>query len=357
MDFYTLAHMAEDCILILTPGFPASEEDTSCLPPVQQFCLCLKDEFPAIKIVVVSTQYPFSRTNYKWHGISVFAAGGANGRGVRRLFTWLRTMLVLRDVGKRYNVGAVLSLWLGEAALLGSWFARRRKLRHLIWLQGQDAKAGNKYVRRIRPQPASLVAISRFVADELHRNHGLRPASIVANGIVPALFPPLNINERDIDILGVGSLIPLKNYEAFVRIIHRLSRERPALRAVIAGSGPEERGLSELSFRLGLAHNLKFVGQVPHAEVLRLMNRSRYFLHPSTYEGHSTVLLEALYSGCVTISAQPVSDHALQRFHLCATEDDMLNVLRSVEPGAPERVLVNDMRHSAREMGRALLKE
>jgi hypothetical protein len=121
---------------------------------------------------------------------------------------------------------------------------------------------------------------------------------------------------------------------------------------VLIGAGPEERNLQELAFRLGLQHNLKFAGSVPHPEVLNLMNRSKVFLHTSAYEGLSTVMLEALYSGCHVVARLPVADDPPPNFTLCSTDEEMTRAtLEQLEHSSQaQRVLVHDMGKTARRI-------
>jgi len=40
-------------LIILSPGFAANEEDTTCLPAQQSFILTLKKNFPSLNIIVI----------------------------------------------------------------------------------------------------------------------------------------------------------------------------------------------------------------------------------------------------------------------------------------------------------------
>lgn len=60
---------SKKALLILSPGFPESEADTTCLPPQQVFVRALKAEYPELHIIVLSFQYPFFAAEYDWHGM------------------------------------------------------------------------------------------------------------------------------------------------------------------------------------------------------------------------------------------------------------------------------------------------
>jgi glycosyltransferase involved in cell wall biosynthesis len=195
----------------------------------------------------------------------------------------------------------LLSFWFGECAFIGNFFARLNNLCHYSWLLGQDAKRGNKYFKWIKPRGDSLIALSDFLVREIKTNYKITPLHVVPVGIDASLFgePPL---KRDIDILGAGSLIPLKQYDVFIEVVAFLRNFSPHLKAVICGKGPELERLKAMAAAYKLENNLSFAGELPHQEVLALMQRSKIFLHPSNYEGFGAVLSEALYAGAHVVS-------------------------------------------------------
>jgi len=288
-------------LIILTPGFPESEADTTCVPSRQLFVKALKRNFPNLNVIVVAFQYPFIRSNYRFYGVNVISLNGKNKGKLYRGMVWLKAWRTLVKINNENNVIGILCFWLGECALVGNYFARLYKLKQLTWILGQDAKKHNPYFNLIKPKADSLIALSDFVAQEFYRTYSIRPKHIVPVGIDTSLFSDFT-SERDIDIMGVGSLIPLKRYALFVDIIEAIVQHRPAIKAIICGQGPEKDELLNLIETKGLKQNMTLLGEVPHTEVLQLMQRSRIFLHTSEYEGYGTVTSEALYSGAYVIN-------------------------------------------------------
>jgi glycosyltransferase involved in cell wall biosynthesis len=288
-------------LVILSPGFPKNESDTTCLPAQQSFVRSLKNNFPTLKIIVIAFQYPFLKTEYTWNDIEVIPFGGRDKGGVDRLFLWLRVWKKLQRLNRDNNIIGLFSFWCTECALVGKYFASRHGLEHYTWILGQDAKKDNGYVRWLRPRREELVAMSDFLAKEFFTNHSVRPKYIIPNGIDPSLYTNENF-KRDIDVLGAGSLIGLNQYEKFIEVINELTKELPDLQSVICGDGPEENNLQMLISKLQLGKNISLAGKKTHPEVLHLMQTSRIFLHTSSYEGFSSVCLEALYAGARVIS-------------------------------------------------------
>src|SRR5579864_4691250 len=101
----------QDQFIILTPGFPRDEDDTTCLPWLQAFVLSVKKLFPTLQLTIVAFQYPFEAKNYQWHGITVIAIGGANRTKLRRLLTWRKVWSWLNLLTRKTKTIGVLSLW------------------------------------------------------------------------------------------------------------------------------------------------------------------------------------------------------------------------------------------------------
>lgn len=316
-------------IIILTPGFPADEKDSTCLPPQQLFVKALQQMNPKLKVIVLTFQYPFFASRYLWNGIEVIAFGG-KGRGkIYRQVLWLKVVQCLHKLNKQYEITGLLSFWLDECALIGSRFSKLKGIKHLCWILGQDAKEGNKYAERIKPQSDELIALSDFVVEEYSKNYGIKPAHTIPVGIDTTLFGE-SIKERDIDILGVGSLIPLKQFDIFVKVASFLKQSRPNIKAVICGNGPEHERLLAIIKTLGVEKNITLAGELPYHEVLALMQRAKLLLHASAYEGFGAVCLEALYAGANVVSFVKPMDEPISNWHIAINEDDMQQKVEAI---------------------------
>ncbi|HYF31107.1 MAG TPA: glycosyltransferase [Chitinophagaceae bacterium] len=310
-------------LVILSPGFPSDESDTACLPAQQQFVQQVQESFPGMQVIVFSFHYPFRKSDYQWKNVRVISFNGSNKGGVKRLMLWYAVWRRLSSLKKQYNIIGLLSLWCTECALIGKYFSKKHHVPHFIWILGQDAKKDNRYVSRIQPKDDELIALSDFVADEFERNHGVRPRYVIPFGIDERLYGG-HSGGRDIDVLGAGSLIPLKQYNVFVDVVAEATKVYPGIRAVICGKGPEQALLQSQVQRLGLASNISLVGELPNEDILKLMQRTKVFLHPSSYEGFGMVCLEALYAGAHVISFCKPMERDIAHWHVVGTPDEML---------------------------------
>ena len=82
------------------------------------------------------------------------------------------------------------------------------------------------------------------------------------------------------------------------------------------------------------------------------MNRAKILVHTSEYEGHSTVILEALYSGCYVLSFLPIAGRETENFILCKDTEEMLQQCKIIlsKHQVARRVLVSDMDDRAEQV-------
>ncbi len=307
-------------LVILTPGFPQSEADTNCLPMQQSLVRSIKDNYPELKIIVLSFQYPYFKKRYNWFDTTVVSFNGKNKGGLARLLLRRKLNAALQELNRSNNIAGIVSFWYGECAWVGKKFADKNNLKHFCWILGQDAREENKYPRRIHANGSELIALSDFIQDEFEKNHGVRPQYVIPPGIDTKQF---SNSEKDIDIVAAGSLIPLKQYEIFIEMIAEIKKQMPNIKAVLIGDGPEKSKLQALITNNGLQSNITLTGELPHAEVLQLMQRAKVFLHPSSYEGFGVVCIEALYAGCHVISFCKPMNQDIEHWHIANNKAEM----------------------------------
>jgi glycosyltransferase involved in cell wall biosynthesis len=192
--------------------------------------------------------------------------------------------------------------------------------------------------------------MSDFQVREFYRNHHIKPAHVIPNGVNTFMFPVAS-GPVDIDIIGVGNLIPLKQYDIFIEVISAVKQHMPGIKAAHCGKGVEAENINALVEKLGLQDNVRLYGEVSHQEALQLMQRSRILLHTSSYEGFGGVMTEALYAGAQVISFCQPMDAAIPNWHIVADKAAMIQkTLELLQQPPRERasVLPYDMRDSAR---------
>jgi glycosyltransferase involved in cell wall biosynthesis len=194
-----------------------------------------------------------------------------------------------------------------------------------------------------------LLALSPFLQEEFFKNHGIRPAFVIPNAIDTQSFLPISA-ERTIDVIGAGSLIPLKQYNVFVSVLKKVVEVFPSLRAIICGEGPEFDSLNRMIVDAGLKKNIQLVGEKTHEEVLLLFQLSKILLHPSSYEGYSSVCLEALYAGAHVVSFRTPTEAKIEHWHVVNSEEAMQTKVTELLSNTTldhKRILVHSIDDSA----------
>lgn len=288
-------------VILISPGFTADEQDKNCLPTLQLYAEALL-QFGA-DVHILSLDYPFHIRPYTWKGARVYPCGGRNSR-FRRPLVWLRALHTGRSLLQPGAAAVLHSFWLGWPSAVGEYLSRRYGVPHLCTLMGQDASPQNgHWLQRLSPDRADrLVVLSDFHNEQFRKNTGFNATHIIPWGVSAAEIPADVTGERLIDLLGVGSMIPLKNWNKWLEIAALLHRKQPKLRAELIGGGPERARLEQYARQLGLSGVVHFTGELPRPEVLEKMRRSKLLLHCSEYESQGYVLSEAVMNGCAVVS-------------------------------------------------------
>lgn len=283
--------------LWITPGFAADERDRNCIPPLQLLALELLRK--GIDLQIVALEYPFRHEPYRWHGVPVFPCNGQNRRWLKPRTLW-RAMRFCGQIIHKGKPDILHSFWLGWASRVGERTAKRHGTPHITTLMGQDVLPGNRmFLRGLSAERcARLVALSHFQNDVFEENSGFRAGHVVPWGLPEHEIPFGLPAERPLDVLGVGSLVPVKNWEKWLRTLALVARAKPGIRAEIIGEGPERRRLEALTADWGLRGSVRFAGNLPRADVLARMRAARVLLHTADFESFGYVLAEAAMNGC-----------------------------------------------------------
>lgn len=309
-------------LLILIPGFAKDENDSTCIPFSQSLIKTINKLHPGLEVIIIPLDFPFTSKEYTWFGNRVIPL---NGSASSRPFLWLRLYRLLKKITKTKKHTGILNLWCADNALVSHYFSKRHKVVQYTWLQGQDARKGNKALLFFNPCKENLIALSDSLKAEFHRNYSIAPQSTIYPGIEPSLFANADKVKKDIDIIGVGSLTPLKQYNIFIDVIAELKRHFPFIRTMLIGKGPEESLLRKMITERDLEHNIELKGEQDHEQAIQLMMRSKILLHPSSYEGYSIACLEGLAAGCQVVSFVSPEAQPIQGWTVTATKAEMVN--------------------------------
>lgn len=331
-------------IVIITPGFPANENDDSCIPPLQDYVRYLSSE-KDIEINVITLQYPSVQSNYKWHKVNVYTLGGNDARFPKRFLIWKKAISLFKKINADNHVDVIHSFWLSECALLGNFLSSKYSINHINTVMGKEANRSNRYLRFINFDKLRLIALSNRQANSIKKATCRNTDKMIPWGVDKNSLPTFENCERKIDILGVGSLISLKNYSAFIRIIHKLKEFKPDINCVIIGDGPLKEKLNDQIKSLRLENNITLTGDLPRKKVFEYMMQSKILLHTSTFESFGMVFIEALYYGLYIVSKPVGIAEASDRWQVCNSNDDFITAVKHIlqSPKNHEQILLHSL--------------
>lgn len=318
-------------ILILTPGFPNSEADTTCIPALQILIKELhKRHHDKLLIDVVSVHYPFTKGNYTWNEISCWSAGGKNRGFPFKILTWLQLLIYVFRLHFKNPVDVIHAFWLHDCSMLGSIFSWLTGARLIVHCMGQDVRKPNKYIPFIRFKKNIVISNSSFTAATLLENFKIKTDFIIPFGINPDDFLDTSNPQKKIDLLAVGSLTDLKNHKLFIEIFELLKIDFPTLTGSIIGGGPLHNQLQELIFKKGLQESLILEGEKKRDVVLQRMAVSKILIHTSAFESAGYVFLEALQSKMAVISFKTGFLPEVKGAYQCSGKDEMIKCARKL---------------------------
>lgn len=283
-------------VLLITPGFAADDADSTCIPPLQLLVRGLTEK--GVRVEIIALQYPFRPEPYVWHGARVWPCNGQNRRNRYIITIWKAVRIVKLLKSRRELPEVAHSFWLGLAWLTGEWLRIRFDLSHYTTLMGQDVlrEQNGFYLALLKRLSARrLIAISAFQNKVFSDQTGQEAGLVIGWGVED----DLNLyQKRDCNlVLGVGSLVPVKNWLRWLRIFALSQNKLGQLKGEIIGDGPEKDTLKEEIKRLGLSNQIQLVGALPRERVLERMRVAGVLLHTAQFEGYGMVVAEASACG------------------------------------------------------------
>ena len=189
------------------------------------------------------------------------------------------------------------------------WLHRRTGLPYLITCHGSDVPGYNpdrfgwehRVLRplwsRIVRGAAAVTSPSAFLADLIGRYSDVR-VEVIPYGFDPPAFPACARHDR---VLVATRMFERKGVQFLIRALAQLKRLPDGREVWIAGDGPHLPRLRGLAAELGVT--VRFLGQLPRAELIALYPTAKIFVLPSLIENFPVVLLEALAAGCAVITS------------------------------------------------------
>lgn len=158
-------------------------------------------------------------------------------------------------------------------------------------------KAG--HLALLRKQIDAYVAVSHAVAHHYHEHLGEKfPVAVIPNAFpVDHLTPahtPRRSDSADFLCVVASRMVHQKGHRFLFEALSILKKQDIRPRVLLLGQGVLREELETDVRERGLENQVTFLGAVPHAEAMRLMQSADTVVLPSTHEGFGLAVAEAM---------------------------------------------------------------
>lgn len=256
------------------------------------------------------------------NGVKIFSATldasyARKSNAIAKALNYMKMLPQLQRVYKEYKPDVVHAMYASSYGLLG---ALLRPKVFFVSAWGSDVFEFPKknfisrfVLRFVFSRAHRLYSTSHYMATEMQR-YTAKSIHVIPYGVDTTIFAP---NTKDQDAVGTNEFVigTIKSHErtygidVLVRAFALLCRKRDnlGLKLLLVGSGSQSNALKQLSAELGIADQVQFVGNVPHADVAMYHRSMDVFVAPTLQESFGVSLLEAMSTAvpCVVSDIPP----------------------------------------------------
>ncbi|MGH9237796.1 MAG: glycosyltransferase [Vicinamibacterales bacterium] len=211
--------------------------------------------------------------------------------GVHLLLNGLTAALAARLAGAR----AMYICVGGPSELVGGGIHSENRL--FGRLAAADSRVEHQLLEATRA--FDLIVTMGSSAQKFFRTRVAEPrCEVIPSGVDADVYLP-GREPRDVDLIVVARLVPIKRLDLFLQVVRLVVSEVPDVRAVIIGDGPLHASLEAQAAALNIAGHVTFRRGEP--EVAPWLRRAKVFLLTSDTEGVSISMIEAMACGTVPV--------------------------------------------------------
>ena len=183
---------------------------------------------------------------------------------------------------------------------------------------GQDVNVdmSNAVLREISRFVLSHALVTIAVSSPLKRaleHYGIRNCVYLPNSVDTDAFRPRDESPSNHSVLFVGKMIERKRPLCLLRAFERVIPIVPEATLTMVGDGPLLRLLQEEVRQKRLSDSVKSYPYVSYAKLQELLSEAAIFVLPSSFEGLSLALLEAMSTGKVIVASANESNSGVLR--------------------------------------------
>lgn len=304
-------------------------------------------------VTLFSRQGPRSR-NVSYDGVRMALRKPFPIPGVR---LWVDSNRAAREICRASpRIDAIVCYQTLAAGLAGA-MAHQHGIPLLVYIHGRHEYRVDRwnqfrlFAPRVYAAADRILVHAPVIGEELLRAFAARRYARLRGHIESRLrVLPNGVEQRDARqgtgkyLLFVGRLIPIKALDVLIAALRTL----PPIDTVIIGDGPERERLQHLSGDLPI----RWLSQVPHADVIRAMSDAMCLVLPSRTEVFPNVIMEAMSLGVPVIASRVGGVPALVKSGengILISPADPVELARAIETMAIDEPMRRAMGNRAHE--------
>lgn len=144
---------------------------------------------------------------------------------------------------------------------------------------------------------------SPYIAKKLSR---LRGADVrVIPNFIPAKPQLIKAERKSQIVAGMNGFFGRKNGPRLLEAYARVRRSHPEVELFLLGADSEEGGgAHRWAVSRNIDEGVRFIGKIPHNELMRIFSESLFLVHPALEESFGMVLIEAMAQGTPVIGGR-----------------------------------------------------
>jgi glycosyltransferase involved in cell wall biosynthesis len=163
-----------------------------------------------------------------------------------------------------------------------------------------------RFIKQVISKSDCLLTVSNKLADQIQTYTKDKKIGIVPNVVDTDYFTPSTgqRKEHPFRILTVALLTPVKGIDVLLNAFAQAFDRAENVLLEIGGDGIQRKELQELTKKLHLEKQVRFLGLLSREQVRSAMRRSNIFVLPSHVETFGVVLIEAMATGLPVVATR-----------------------------------------------------